>query len=70
MEMMPRQMQPGFRRETGLGGTGTSAMNPGQAMHNQMMRQMEQQRQQMQNQLRNTRPPGAAVRMLGCAPAL
>ena len=33
-------------------------MNPGQSMHNQMLRQMEQQRRQMENRMRNMRPPG------------
>ncbi len=57
VEMMPRQMQPGFRRRgPGMPGRGPGGMNPGQAMHNQLMRQMEAQRRQLQNQLRSTRP--------------
>ena len=57
VEMMPQQMQPGFRRRgPGAGPRGPGAMNPGQSMHNQMMRQMEQQRRQLQNRMR--RPPG------------
>jgi S1-C subfamily serine protease len=59
VEMMPQQMQPGFRRRgPGVGPRGPGATNPGAAMHNQMMRQMETQRRQMQNRLRNLRPPG------------
>jgi S1-C subfamily serine protease len=54
VEMMPRQMQPGLRRNRpGSLPRGPGAMNPGQAMHNQLMRQMEQQRKQMQNRMRN-----------------
>ena len=60
VEMMPRQMQPGFRRRgPGMpGGRGPSGLNPGQATHNQLMRQIEQRRRQMQNQLRNAGQPG------------
>ena len=59
VEMMPRQMQPGFRRRgPGMPGRGPGGLNPGQATHNQLMRQMEQRRRQMQNQLRNAGQPG------------
>ena len=64
VDMMPPQMQPGFRRRgprAGMGPRGQmgpgAGMNPGQSMHNQMMRRMEEQRRQMQNQLRNMQPP-------------
>ena len=60
VEMMPQQMQPGFRRRGPgmMGPRAPGAVNPGQALHNQMMRQMEQQRRQMQNRMRGIRPPG------------
>jgi S1-C subfamily serine protease len=63
VDMMPPQMQPGFRRRgpgAGMGPRGRmgpgAGMNPGQSMHNQMMRRMEEQRRQMENQLRNMMP--------------
>ena len=61
VEMMPQQMQPGIRRRGPgmMGPRPPGAVNPGQAMHNQMMRQMEQQRRQLQNRMRGgMRPPG------------
>jgi serine protease Do len=59
VEMMPQQMQPGFRRRGPgmMGPRGPGAMNPGQSMHNQMLRQMEQQRRQMENRMRNMGRP-------------
>jgi serine protease Do len=57
VDMMPRQMQPGLRRfGPGRQPRGPGAANPGQTLHNQMMRQMQQQQQRMQNRLRNMRP--------------
>jgi hypothetical protein len=60
VEMMPQQMQPGFRRRGPgmIGPRAPGATNPGQAMHNQLMRQMEQQRRQLENRMRGMRPPG------------
>jgi hypothetical protein len=59
VEMMPQQMQPGFRRRGPgmMGPRGPGTMNPGQSLHNQMLRQMEQQRRQMENRMRNMGRP-------------
>ena len=68
VDMMPPQMQPGFRRRgpgmgmgPRMGPRGPGNVSPGQALHNQMQRQMQQMQQQMrgaQNRGRNVGPTG------------
>ena len=69
VEMMPPQMQPGFRRRGRhgpgmgmgprmIGPRGPGMAGPGQSMRNQMQRQMQQQMRDAQNRARNLQPTG------------